>query len=117
MIAPDLPAFLDGKNQPKDNDERLALLGICQFTNRTRSAANLYAGAFAAAPHLAEDLGASHRYKAACAAALAGCDLGENGARLSQDERTRLAQAGTRLAGTRPCCLGQEIGHRARGGS
>jgi hypothetical protein len=27
MIVPILPAFLDGKYQPRDNDERLALLG------------------------------------------------------------------------------------------
>ena len=57
MILPDLPAFLDGKYQPRDNDERLALLGICQFTNRTRALARLYADAFAAAPQLAEDVG------------------------------------------------------------
>jgi serine/threonine-protein kinase len=41
MILPDLPAFLDGKYRPRDNDERLALLGVCQFTNRTCSAARL----------------------------------------------------------------------------
>ena len=35
MILPDLPAFLGGNYQPRDNDERLALLGVCQFTNRT----------------------------------------------------------------------------------
>src|SRR5262249_9689730 len=36
-ILPNLPAFLEGKYQPQDNDERLALLGVCQFTNRTRA--------------------------------------------------------------------------------
>ena len=30
LILPGLPAFLEGKYQPKDNDERLALLGVCQ---------------------------------------------------------------------------------------
>jgi hypothetical protein len=48
MILPNLPAFLDGKYRPQDNDERLALLGGCQFTNR--SLVRLYAEAFAAAP-------------------------------------------------------------------
>jgi len=48
--VPDLPAFLAGKYQPRDNDERLALLVACQFTNRTRASARLYAAAFAAAP-------------------------------------------------------------------
>ena len=34
MILPNLPAFLEGKYQPQDNDERLALMGICQFQGR-----------------------------------------------------------------------------------
>jgi serine/threonine-protein kinase len=67
IILPNLPAFMDGKYQPQDNDERLALLGACQFMNRTRAMALLYADAFAAAPSLADDLGAGHRYNAACA--------------------------------------------------
>src|SRR5262249_38020247 len=50
---------------------RLALLGGCQFTNRARATAHLYADAFANAPSLADDLGAGHRYNAARAAALA----------------------------------------------
>jgi serine/threonine-protein kinase len=87
MILPDLPAFLDGKHQPKDNDERLALLGACQFLNRTRAAARLYADAFAAAPSLAEDLVAGHRYNAARAAARAGCGQGADAAGLGEDEK------------------------------
>jgi tetratricopeptide (TPR) repeat protein len=56
MILPNLPAFLDGKYQPQDNDERLALLGICQFQRRYGTEARLYADAFAADPNLAESL-------------------------------------------------------------
>jgi serine/threonine-protein kinase len=78
MILPNLPAFLDGKYQPNDNDERLASLGACQFTNRTRAMARLYADTFAASPQLADDLGAGHRYNAARAAAQAGCGHGED---------------------------------------
>jgi serine/threonine-protein kinase len=89
MILPNLPAFLAGKYRPKDNDERLALLGACQFTNRTREMARLYADAFAAAPPLADDLGAGHRYKAARAAALAGCGHGEDARGLDEVERKR----------------------------
>src|SRR5262249_30115533 len=59
MILPNLSAYLDGKYQPQDNDERLALLGVCQFMNRSRAMARLYADAFSAAPSLAEDLGAA----------------------------------------------------------
>jgi eukaryotic-like serine/threonine-protein kinase len=89
MILPNLPAFMDGKHQPQDNDERLALLGVCQFTNRSLAPARLYTDAFAADAGLAHDLGAGHRYKAACFAALAGCGRGEDAARLGEPERAR----------------------------
>jgi serine/threonine-protein kinase len=89
LILTNLPAFLEGKYQPQDNDERLALLGVCQFTNRTRASAGLYAEAFAAVPLLAEDLGTGHRYNAARAAALAGRGLGADAASLGQEERMR----------------------------
>jgi serine/threonine-protein kinase len=89
LILPNLPAFLRGEYQPGDNDERLALLGACQSMNRTRAVARLYAAAFAAAPSLAEDLGAGHRYNAARAAALAGCGRGADATGLGEDERVR----------------------------
>jgi tetratricopeptide (TPR) repeat protein len=89
MILPKLQAFLDGRYRPQDNDQRLALLGVCQFTNRTGAAARLYADTFAADAHLAEDLRSGHRYDAARAAALAGCGQGEDAARLSEPERKR----------------------------
>ncbi len=109
-ILPHLPAFLRGDYQPRENDERLALLGICQFQRRYATAARLYADAFAADPHLADDLtteclrrnrraehpgdpvevfNAACRYLAARCAALAGCGLGKDGDKLSEDERTR----------------------------
>jgi hypothetical protein len=87
MILPGLPAFLEGKYQPQDNDERLALLGICQFTNRTRALARLYTDAFAAAPEMAENVKAGHRYNAARAAALAGSGYGEDAGNLGPEER------------------------------
>src|SRR5262249_31781518 len=68
IILPGLQAFMDGMYQPQDNDERFALLGTCQFTNRSRAMARLYADVFAAAPSLADDLGAGNRYNAAPAA-------------------------------------------------
>jgi serine/threonine-protein kinase len=110
-ILPNLPAFLRGEHQPRDNDERLALVGICQFQGRCHAAARLYADAFATEPALAEDLASACRsraplgdtqpvgrveelatecrYPAARCAALAGCGLGEDGAELSAAERTR----------------------------
>ena len=104
MILPNLPAFLDGKYRPQDNDERLALLGVCQFTDRTCAAARLYSDAFATDPLLAEDLRAGHRFQAARAAALAGCGLGLDGTKLSMAERTpwrRQAPIGCRLISRR----------------
>jgi serine/threonine-protein kinase len=89
MILPNLPAFLNGKYRPQDNDERLALLGVCQFTDRTGAAARLYSDAFVADAHLAEDLRAGHRYNATRAAALAGCGLLADAAKLDEAERTR----------------------------
>ncbi len=111
MILPNLPAFLRGEYQPQDNDERLALLGICEFQGLDVAAARLYADAFAADPHLTEDLtteclrraargdkqpagrleelNIECLYPAARCAALAGCGLGKDGAKLDEAERTR----------------------------
>jgi serine/threonine-protein kinase len=89
LILPNLPAFLEGKSQPRDNDERLALLGVCQFMNRTHALARLYADAFAADPRLAKDPGTGRRYNAARAAALAGCGRGTDAAGLGDEERRR----------------------------
>jgi eukaryotic-like serine/threonine-protein kinase len=89
MILPELRAFLEGTYHPRDNDERLALLGVCQFTDRPVASARLYANAFAADPRLAEDLRAGHRYNATRAAALSGCSRGVDAAELGEPERLR----------------------------
>jgi serine/threonine-protein kinase len=94
MILPRMSDFLEGKYQPQDNDERLALLGVCWFTNRTRAIARLYAAAFAADPRLVHDTGAGHRWRAARAAILAGWGVGEDAKGLAVPEKRRLrAQA------------------------
>jgi eukaryotic-like serine/threonine-protein kinase len=89
MIFPNTGAFLEGSHQPQDNVERLALLGVCRFDNRHLAVARLYADAFAADPKLADDPRAGHRYRAACAAALAGCGGGRDGGEGSASERVR----------------------------
>jgi serine/threonine-protein kinase len=89
LILPDLPAFLDGKYQPKENDERFALIGICRSLGRYRAVARLYADAFVAAPPLADDLIARHRYLAAWAAAQAGCGRGTDAVGVKEAERAR----------------------------
>jgi serine/threonine-protein kinase len=89
LIFPNTAAFLEGKYEPRDNTERLALLGVCQFKNRTFASARLYADAFAADATLADDPRFSHRYNAARSAALAGCGYGEDAASLAESERKR----------------------------
>jgi serine/threonine-protein kinase len=108
MVLPSLAAFLQGTHEPKDNDERLALLGICQFQGGWAAAARLYAGAFAADPLLADRLtadclrrtrgpeqpadlielfNAASRYHAARCAALAGRGLGKDAGALGVAEQ------------------------------
>jgi eukaryotic-like serine/threonine-protein kinase len=89
MIVPNLPAFLQGNDQPRSNPERLALLGACQFNGLWSTAARLYADAFAADSKLAEDLSSAIRYNAARAASLAGTGRSEDKASLGESERTR----------------------------
>ena len=43
-------AFLEGNYQPRENDERLALLGVCPFQDRLVATVGLYAAVFAADP-------------------------------------------------------------------
>jgi serine/threonine-protein kinase len=92
MMLPNLPAFLKGEYQPRDNDERLALLGVCQFKGLHRVAARLYAEAVAADPGLADDLQAGLRYRAACFAVLAAGSQGKTCEKLDDRERARLRQ-------------------------
>src|SRR5262249_25972045 len=89
LIVPDLPALLAGQYQPRDNDERLTLLGGCQFTNRSLALARRYTDAFAADPSLAEDFGSGRRYAAARAAALVGCGRGADAEGVEEPERAR----------------------------
>jgi serine/threonine-protein kinase len=110
MILPNLSAFLQGKHQPQDNDERLALLAICQVQGLYGVCARLYADAFAADPGFAESstgdclhraalekerndriyvLKTEPRYLAARCAALAGCGQGEDGPKLGDAERAK----------------------------
>jgi Flp pilus assembly protein TadD len=94
MIVPELSAFLSGKREPRDNIERLALIGACQSRNRTLALARLYTALFTADPNLAQDYRFGHRAKAACPSVLAGCGRGADAGKLGDSERARLrAQA------------------------
>jgi serine/threonine-protein kinase len=109
MILTKLQAFRQGDWQPRDNNERLALLGICEFEALHATASRLCADAFAADPELAgrltteclrraaqepdkskttEALISEIHYRAARCAALAGCGLGNDSAKLSAADQT-----------------------------
>jgi tetratricopeptide (TPR) repeat protein len=85
-----LPAFLKGEFHPGDNQERLDLAGLCKFKKLHHTATGLFAAAFAADPKLADDLGAGHRYAAACNSALAASGQGEDAAKLDDAAKARL---------------------------
>jgi tetratricopeptide (TPR) repeat protein len=87
-----LPALLKGHLEPRDNAQRLGLVGACRIKKLYHTATRLYAAAFAEDPRLADDLNASHRCNAACSAALAATGQGEDAAKLTDKERTRLRQ-------------------------
>jgi eukaryotic-like serine/threonine-protein kinase len=92
MIALDkkLVSILKGDAKPADAAEQIALAQLCQIKKRHVATARFYADAFTAQPKLAEDLRASHRYNAACSAALAAAGQGEDAGKLDDKERARL---------------------------
>jgi tetratricopeptide (TPR) repeat protein/tRNA A-37 threonylcarbamoyl transferase component Bud32 len=86
-----LPAVRAGKAEPANVAERLALAQLCgQYKRLHATAVRLYAGAFAADPRLAADLRGQHRYNAACSAALAAAEQGDDAKRLPDKERRML---------------------------
>jgi tetratricopeptide (TPR) repeat protein len=86
-----LPALLEGTEQPANDAERLELADLCQRRKGLYAAAvKYYAEAFANSAKLANDLSRQHRYSAACAAALAGCGLGDDADKSDEKERVRL---------------------------
>jgi tetratricopeptide (TPR) repeat protein len=89
-LAEKLPGFLDRKTRPASPVECIELAQLCTLKRLHRAAARFYEEAFDAQPRLADDLGAAHRYNAACAAALAGCGQGKDADKLDATEYARL---------------------------
>jgi serine/threonine-protein kinase len=90
-IDADLPAILAGKKRPAQVSTQRAFAEWCLKHKRlTATAAGFYAAAFSAQPSLADDLEAGDRFDAACAAALAGCGVGEDAAEMSGESRATL---------------------------
>jgi tetratricopeptide (TPR) repeat protein len=85
-----LPAVLAGTDRPADQAEWLEFAQLCRRKQWFRAAAGLYHEVFTAQSRLAADLGAGHRYFAACAAALAATGRGQDAAKLDDPERARL---------------------------
>jgi serine/threonine-protein kinase len=85
-----LPAMRAGTTTPASPVEQTELAWLCARKRLDHAASRFYEAAFAAEPKLADDLGAGHRYDAACAAALAGCGQGQDADKLGQKEKARL---------------------------
>jgi tetratricopeptide (TPR) repeat protein len=91
-----LAKVLEGQAKPAHARERLQFAELCKrYKHRYAASAHFYEEAFADQPKLADgtsDDGTTHRYNAACAAALAGCGQGDGAAKLDTKERARLRQ-------------------------
>jgi eukaryotic-like serine/threonine-protein kinase len=115
LVLPNLPAFRRGEYQPRDNDERVALLAgqlaTCEFQGLQGAAARLYSDAFAAEPKLAEDVAAGTRNHAARAAALAGCGQGKDVDQLRDEERALLRRQALDWLGQDLTWCGQRLEH------
>jgi serine/threonine-protein kinase len=87
-----LPPIMDGKEEPADAAESLALAQLCQepFKKLYAAAARFYFQSFAQGAQLADDVQKWHRYSAAGVAALAGCGQGKDADKLDDKERARL---------------------------
>jgi tetratricopeptide (TPR) repeat protein len=84
-----LPALLQGEARPKDASEQVELARLCALKRWHAASARFYADAFSARPALTPQAVAEQRYNAACAAALAGCGAGKDGAGLTPMQRLR----------------------------
>jgi tetratricopeptide (TPR) repeat protein len=85
-----LPRILSGEDKPASSQEWLDAAEICRLKDRPHAGVRLWTAAFAADRQLADDLKASHRYNAACQAALAAAGMGEDAVKLDDAERARL---------------------------
>jgi len=85
-----LPAILSGKEKPADARQRTEYADVCQKKHLFATAARLYLEAISAQANLVASPQSGLRYNAACAAALAGCGLGEDAAKLTDAERAGL---------------------------
>jgi serine/threonine protein kinase/tetratricopeptide (TPR) repeat protein len=86
-LLPKLEQFVDGREKPADNAQRLDLARLCQLRRRYAASARFYA-ALDADPKPTADPAPSYRFNAACAAARAGHGDGD-AEKLDAPERAR----------------------------
>jgi tetratricopeptide (TPR) repeat protein len=109
-LRPRLPALVAGRDQPTDNEERLAFADLCgqPFVGRYVLAARFYGDAFRDDPALATDPRTARGTDAAIASARAGCGQGQDAAGLDAAEKARLrGQALSWLRGELPLWVEQ----------
>jgi serine/threonine-protein kinase len=82
-----LPAILRGTEKPSGPTEQIEIAELCNLKKHYGAAACFYRDAFSAEPKLAEVVLPSHRYTAACAAAVAACGQGKDADKLNDKER------------------------------
>jgi hypothetical protein len=90
-----LPAVLRGDDKPTDAAEGIGLADLAYRIQQFGPSARLYAGSFGADLKLAQDIKASNRYKAACAAALAGAGQGQEKPPLDETDKARWRKQAT----------------------
>jgi eukaryotic-like serine/threonine-protein kinase len=90
-----LPAVASGQEKPADFTESLALAGMCYNKQLHGASARLWAEAFRAQPKLADDMNVQNRYKAGCAAALAGAGEGKDDPPLDDAGKVRWRKQAT----------------------
>lgn len=82
-----LPAILKGDLRPAGAGEAIEFASLCYYKGHFGASARFSEAALAEEPALADDVDASHRYDAACAAALAGCGRGKPGSTIRDVDR------------------------------
>jgi tetratricopeptide (TPR) repeat protein len=92
MMFPDLAAVREGKASPQDASESQCLLADDEFKGMRLASSRIYVKAFADDPRLVDNPYYHYRYRAACAAAMAGCGRAVDGARLSPNDQRKLRE-------------------------
>lgn len=91
-MEPRIPSICNGTEEPGDAEEALQFAMLCMCKGLHADAARLFAAAFSASPALAEDVGRTDRYSAACCAALAATAGGADALALDADSRAAWRQ-------------------------